>query len=156
MKSINKIRYVLPIFLIVISVVGCSSSRIDWQKSNVINALPKNLSGSTVAIYPLDKQKSGKVETEVIQKHLATELAKLGVKEVNPRQDLPTYFVLFDYASELGIYTNYEQAVLIIAYASTSPPKQVYKAKLLINSSKNNMVESVNDAITTLIQSPSK
>lgn len=156
MKSINRIKFGLPILMMAISIFGCASSRIDWHKSNVVSTLPKNLSGSTVAIYPLDKQKSGKVEMEAIQKHLATELVKLGVKEVNPRQELPTYFVLFDYASELGIYTNYEQAVLIIAYASTSPPKQVYKAKLLINSSKNNIVESVNDAITTLIQSPSK
>lgn len=140
--------------LVAILLTGCATSRIDWQHSKVVSILPNNLQGSTVAIYPLDKRKSNQIETEAIRRHLAQELSKLGINQVDPRQQIPTYFVLFDYARELGISANYEHALLIIAYASTNPPKQVYKAKLSIDSAKNDTVQNVNAAITSLLSSP--
>ncbi len=133
---------------------GCASSNIDWQNSSVISVLPKDIQGSTVAIYPLDKKKAGKIETQAIQNHLTQDLEKLGVREVDPRKEIPTYFILFDYATELGITANYENALLIIAYSSSSPPRQVYKAKISIDSAKNNTVENINTAITKLLNSP--
>lgn len=135
---------------------GCASSSIDWSHSKVISTLPENIQGSTAAIYPLDKEKVGKIETTAIQTYLTTELNKIGVKAVNPRQEIPTYFILFDYANELGITANYEQVFLLIAYSSTNPPQQVYKARLSIDSKNNNTVENINNAITTLFNKSPK
>lgn len=141
---------------LIIGLQGCASSSIDWEHSKVLSTLPASLQGSTVAIYPLDKDKTGKIETTAIQNHITTELNKIGVKSVNPRQEIPTYFILFDYANELGIAANYEQVFLLIAYTSTNPPQQVYKAKLSIDSKNNNTVENVNNAITTLFNRAAK
>lgn len=135
---------------------GCASSSIDWEHSKVLSALPANIQGSTVAVYPLDKEKVGKIETIAIQNHITAELNKMGVKSVSPRQEIPTYFILFDYANELGIAANYEQVFLLIAYSSTNPPQQVYKAKLSIDSKNNNTVENVNNAITNLFNRSAK
>ena len=141
--SFLNIKIILACSALIVGLQGCANSSIDWAHSKVLSTLPASLQGSTVAIYPLDKDKAGKIETVAIQNHITTELNKVGVKSVNPRQEVPTYFVLFDYA-------NYEQVFLLIAYSSTNPPQQVYKAKLSIDSKNNNTVENVNNAVTTL------
>ena len=148
--SFSNIKIILACSALIVGLQGCANSSIDWAHSKVLSTLPASLQGSTVAIYPLDKDKAGKIETVAIQNHITTELNKMGVKSVNPRQEVPTYFVLFDYANELGIAANYEQVFLLITYSSTNPPQQVYKAKLSIDSKNNNTVENINNAVTTL------
>lgn len=153
MKFITSMRIqkLLTTTMLFIALAGCASSRIDWSNSSVVSILPKELQGSTVALFPLDKEKVGKIETSVIENNISDGLSKKGIKTINPRQQVPNYFLLYDYASELGITANYEQAFLLIAYTRDMPPKQVYKAKLKINSQNNDTVKNVNDAFNELI-----
>ena len=136
-----------------ILLAGCASSRVDWSNSSVVSVLPQDLKGSTVALFPLDKEKVGKIETTAIENNIKNGLNAKGIKTINPKQQVPNYFLLYDYASELGIATNYEQAFILIAYTRDMPPKQVYKAKLKINSQNNDTVKNVNAAFDELISS---
>ena len=138
--------------IIALSILGgCASSNVDWSKSVVVNELPKNIQGATVSLFPLDKDKSSKIETSAIEGHLANLLSQKGIKPINPRYEVPKYFLLYDYASDYGVSAPYEHAVLIIVYSLEKPPKQVYKAKLTINSERNNTVDSSKQAISELL-----
>jgi lipase chaperone LimK len=138
--------------IIALSILGgCATSKIDWSKSAVVNELPKNIQGTTVSLFPLDKDKSSKIETSAIENHLSNLLTQKGIKPINPRYEVPKYFLLYDYASDYGISSSYEHAVLIIVYALEKTPRQVYKAKLIINSEKNDTIESSKKAISELL-----
>ena len=146
-------RIFWSVVLSVLLLSGCAAPRmVDWKGSTVVNALPKNLSGATYAIFLLDKNKSIKLESTVIQRHIVSSLSKKGLVLIdNPRKTIPKYFIFFDYASDLGIDDRYEHALAVVVYELGDQTRQVYKARLKIDSAENNVVESVNKAFDELV-----
>lgn len=144
----NKVILVLMLLL----TTGCATKRVvDWDSSSVVNALPPNIQGSRFSIFPMDAAKATKLETVVVEKNLVDTLQKKGlVYEPDPKLHIPNYFVLYDYASDYGVVNQYEHAVLIVFYAMERKPKQVFKARLKIESINNDTVKNVNLAVIEL------
>jgi len=132
---------------------GCASNKVvDWNGSSVISAMPSSIKGARFSTFPLDKAKTRKVETSVIEKSLIDTLVANGmVYENNPKQQVPNYFVMYDYASDYGITSQYEHAFVMVVYALESKPRQVFKARLKIDSSNNDTVKNVNAAMSELV-----
>lgn len=146
-----RIFWVVLVSLLLLS--GCATQRsVDWRGSTVVNALPKNLNGATYSIFLLDKSKAIKLESTVIQRHIVSSLSKKGLVLIdNPRKTVPRFFVYFDYASDLGIEERYEHALAVVVYELGDQTRQVYKARLKIDSPENNVVDSVSRAFDELV-----
>jgi len=142
----------LLLILMVLLTTGCAMNRVvDWDGSAVVNALPRNIQGSRFAVFPMDAAKASKLETVVIEKNLVDALTKKGlIYEADPKSRIPNYFVLYDYASDYGIAKEYEHVVLVVIYAMEQKPKQVFKARLKIESVSNDTVKNVNLAVIEL------
>jgi hypothetical protein len=108
----------LSIFLIVLF-SGCAGNKvINWDGSSIVNAMPNKIKGAKFSVFILDKEKNKKIETAVIEKQLIEALVARGmILEEDPKHRIPTYIVMYDYASDYGISTQYEHAFVVIIYA---------------------------------------
>jgi len=146
-------KILLSIFLIALF-SGCAENKIiNWDGSSIVSAMPSNIKGAKFSVFILDKEKNKKIETIVIEKQLIEGLVARGmIFEDDPKHRVPNYIVMYDYASDYGISTQYEHAFAIIIYALDSKPTQVFKARLKINSTNNDTVKNITLGINEVIE----
>ena len=133
---------------------GCASLPSYSQKNIVSIIQEKEIRGSTFAVYPLDASKLTRVETSAFLAKIVAGLESKGMRSVDPRKELSQYFFVFDYASELGIKREFEHAILLIGYDVRSAPiRQIYKAKIIFDSTQNGHLEVFMPVVTDLLTS---
>ena len=143
----------LSIFLISL-LSGCAGNKvINWNSSSIVNTMPRNIKEAKFSIFILDKEKNKKIETVIIQNQLIEAFVARGmVFEDDPKHRIPNYIILYDYASDYGISTQYEHVFTIIVYALASKPTQVFKARLKINSTNNDTIKNITLGINEVIE----
>lgn len=131
--------------------IGCAAKPPPF-KSDILTTIPDApMVGKTYALFPLDETKARKLETKVIFDETIKGLTQTGLRLGELHGDLPSYMLLYDYATELGIQAAYEQVYLLIAYdVSGGRRDQVYKARVTVNSADKNPVAALALAIQSV------
>lgn len=86
------------LLLVVLPLIACARVRANVE---VFHRLPSDFLGTSVAIWPADKNKENTIEFEAYSAKLAEHLRKVGLRVV-PIDTEPDYVVLFDYAIGTG------------------------------------------------------
>lgn len=139
-------RFFTILLALLISACG---GMIPANNVQINSRLPTSVTGKAFTLVTLDKLKNEKVKTGIIGDLIIESMAQKGMRLVDAKKEVPDYFIMFDYATEIGLKQDYEHVFLLIAYDARSgiPFKQIYRARVQIDQKNKDVVDAVKVAI---------
>lgn len=148
---IKKFLKINMLVLIAVLIVGCASNQKKYE-AEVLTTIPnQSMIDKTYALYPLDEMKIRRIETQMFVGEVVKGLTETGLRLQELNGQMPSYIIMFDYATEIGLDAPYEHVFLMIAYDVTSGARnQVYKVRLKLDSKEKNPLTALSPAIQSI------